>query len=101
MIAAVFAAAAAALAASPAPADLGRLNAAVLAPDAAAAARAARPPGVATTSLESRFAGGRAGGAVGFLCGRPGSLDERAAASPLGVDPHGRFLGARLSLSFR
>ena len=57
------------------------------------------PPGLAHTSLETRFARD-ATGAVGFLCGRGDSLDERAASSPLGSDPHGRFLGAKLSFAF-
>ena len=56
---------------------------------------------MARTSIDHRFEGKDASGAFGFLCGRPDSLDERAAGSALGADPHGRFLGARLSLAFR
>ncbi len=79
-------------------ADAQALNAAVLAPDRQAHDRP--PPGVAKTSIESRFEKG-ASGAIGFLCGRPDSLDERASSQPLGSDPQGRFLGARLSFAFR
>ena len=57
--------------------------------------------GMARTSFDGSLNRSGASGAFGFLCGRPDSLDDRAAASPLGSDPHGRFLGARLSLSFR
>jgi hypothetical protein len=64
-------------------------------------AGALKAQGVARTSVDRNFGGDRASGAFGFLCGRPESLDERAAASPYGADPHGRFLGAKLSLAFR
>ena len=57
--------------------------------------------GVARTSLDRTFDRDRASGAFGFLCGRPDSLDDRAAAGAYGSDPHGRFLGAKLSLAFR
>lgn len=51
--------------------------------------------GLAQTSIERRFAHDRASGAVGFLCGRD---EDHGASTPFGDDPHGRFVGARLSL---
>lgn len=79
--------------------DATALNAAVSARFSEAGAL--KGVGVARTSVDRSFGGDRASGAFGFLCGRPESLDERAAASPYGSDPHGRFLGAKLSLAFR
>ena len=73
-------------------------NAAVMTPDRQS--HALPQPGVAKTSLEGRFSE-RASGAIGFLCGRPDSLDERAASQPYGSDPQGKFLGARLAFAFR
>lgn len=67
-----------------------------------AAARAdgeLRLAGVARTSVERRFSR-RAAAEFGFLCGRPDSV-AGAGAAVLGRDPHGRFLGAKLSLAFR
>ena len=64
-------------------------------------AAALKGVGMARTSFDASLNRRGASGAFGFLCGRPDSLDDRAAASPYGSDPHGRFLGARLSLSFR
>ena len=84
---------------APPPASAAALNAAVSARFAEAGAGKAQ--GMARTSIDHRFEGKAASGAFGFLCGRPDSLDDRAAASALGADPHGRFLGARLSLAFR
>jgi hypothetical protein len=78
--------------------DAQALNAAVLAPDRQS--HELPRPGVAKTALDRRFEKG-ASGAIGFLCGRPDSLDGRAASQPLGSDPEGRFLGARLSFAFR
>ena len=75
------------------------LNAAVLAPDRQEHALPA--PGLARTSIDRRFDRDRASGAIGFLCGRPDSLDERAKSQAYGADPQGRFLGARLSFAFR
>ena len=98
------AAAVAALSAGPARAQTAQdLRAAVLpnAPPAEPApkdARAARQAGVAQTSIERRFAHDRAAGAVGFLCGRD---EDKGGPTAFGDDPHGRFLGARLSLAIR
>ena len=64
-------------------------------------AAALKGVGMARTSFDASLNRSGASGAFGFLCGRPDSLDDRAAARPYGSDPHGRFLGARLSLSFR
>jgi hypothetical protein len=75
------------------------LNAAVSARFGEAGAQKAQA--MARTSLDHQFDAKAASGAFGFLCGRPESLDNRAASSPYGSDPHGRFLGARLSLAFR
>ena len=75
------------------------LNAAVSARFSDAGAQKAQ--GMARTSVDHRFASKDASGAFGFLCGRPDSLDERAASSAYGSDPHGRFLGAKFSLAFR
>jgi hypothetical protein len=80
-------------------ADATALNAAVS--SRFSEAGALKGVGVARTSVDHRFEGKDASGAFGFLCGRPDSLDERAAAGAYGSDPHGRFLGARLSLAFR
>jgi hypothetical protein len=84
---------------SPIPASAAALNAAVSSRFSGAGAQKAQ--GMARTSLDHRFDAKDAAGAFGFLCGRPDSLDDRAAGSAYGSDPHGRFLGARLSLAFR
>ena len=75
------------------------LNAAVSARFGEAGAQ--KGVGLARTSVDRSFDHDRGSGALGFLCGRPDSLDERAASSAYGSDPHGRFLGAKLSLAFR
>jgi hypothetical protein len=76
------------------------LRAAVLpnTPPAARDAREARPAGIAQTSIERRFAHDKAAGSVGFLCGRD---EDKGGPTAFGDDPHGRFLGARLSLAIR
>jgi hypothetical protein len=79
-------------------ADVTALNAAVLAPDRQS--HVLPQAGIARTSIDHRFDRAGASGALGFLCGRPDSLDERARSQAFGSDPHGRFLGARLSLAF-
>jgi len=40
-------------------------------------------------------------GAFGFLCGLQPGHTESGAASAYGSDPHGRFVGAKLSIAFR
>ena len=56
----------------------------------------------AKTAIDHRF--GRRDdltGSLGFLCGlQPGHNDTGGAAA-YGVDPHGRFVGARFSIAFR
>ncbi len=65
-----------------------------------AGANALRAAGLARTSVERRFADEGAVGSVGFLCGLQPSHDFSGGASAYGVDPHGRFLGARFSRVF-
>jgi len=84
---------------SPIPQGAAALNAAVSTRFSDAGAQKAQ--GMARTSVDHRFAAKDASGAFGFLCGRPDSLDDRAASSAYGSDPHGRFLGAKFSLAFR
>jgi hypothetical protein len=64
-----------------------------------AQAAAMRQAGVARTSLDHQFARDGLTGSVGFLCGLQPRLDESSGAA-YGFDPHGRFLGARLSRAF-
>jgi len=40
-------------------------------------------------------------GSLGFLCGLQPGHDSGGGAGAYGVDPHGRFVGARLSIAFR
>lgn len=56
----------------------------------------------ARTAIDHRFAGqSNVTGSLGFLCGlQPGHNDTGGAAA-YGVDPHGRFVGARFSIAFR
>lgn len=61
---------------------------------------ALRAAGIARTSIDRRFNGDDATGSLGFLCGIQPSHDFSGAASAYGSDPHGRFLGARLSRAF-
>src|SRR5437879_4825181 len=56
----------------------------------------------AKTAVDRRF--GRRDdvtGSVGFLCGLQPGHNEAGGAAAYGVDPHGRFLGAKLSFAFR
>ena len=63
-------------------------------------AAALRAAGIARTSVDHRFASEDVEGSFGFLCGlQPGQTDHGAAAAH-GYDPQGRFLGAKLKLSF-
>jgi hypothetical protein len=56
----------------------------------------------ARTAVDHRFEGKtNATASLGFLCGlQPGHNDTGGAAA-YGVDPHGRFVGARFSIAFR
>jgi hypothetical protein len=56
--------------------------------------------GVAKTSLDHQF-DRNATGAVGFLCGIQPKADNHGAANAYGDDPHGRFLGMQLHMSFK
>jgi hypothetical protein len=69
-------------------------------PPRAAEDAALRRAGIVRTAIESRLTDDAAG-AVGFLCGREPGAGRTGAAAARGVDPSGRFLGARLSLAFR
>ncbi len=60
---------------------------------------ALREAGEARTSLDRRFAKDGVTGSLGFLCGLQPRLDEHSG-SAYGIDPHGRFLGAKLSRAF-
>jgi hypothetical protein len=55
----------------------------------------------AKTAVDHRFEGkSNATASLGFLCGlQPGHADTGGAAA-YGVDPHGRFVGARFSIAF-
>jgi hypothetical protein len=59
------------------------------------------PAGVAKTAVDHRFASGGVTGSAGFLCGLQAGPDNNGAASALGYDPSGRFVGAKLSIDFR
>lgn len=71
---------------------------------AAAPPLRSEPPrdiGMPRTAIERPFASGKFEGSLGFLCGlQPKSMTDGAAAA-YGVDPHGRFLGLKLHMSFR
>jgi hypothetical protein len=66
-----------------------------------AQANALRAAGLAQTAVDHRFARKDLVGSVGFLCGLQPGANSDGAASALGVDPQGRFLGAKLSYAFR
>ena len=56
----------------------------------------------AKTAIDHRF--GRRDdftGSLGFLCGLQPGHDDSGGAAAYGVDPHGRFVGAKFSLAFR
>jgi len=52
------------------------------------------------TSVDHRFPLERLTGSAGFLCDRAPGHNEQGGMSAYGYDPHGRFVGARLSLAF-
>ena len=91
------------------PATLAALNAAVRPPQAVeikptlatphAEAHAMKLAGIAKTSVERRADNATA--ALGFLCGIQDSAGRQGASAAFGSDPHGRFLGAKLSFAFR
>lgn len=56
----------------------------------------------ARTSVDHHFGKGDGGAtaSAGFLCGRQPGHGDSGAAAAYGVDPHGRFVGAKLSFAF-
>lgn len=65
------------------------------------AAHALKRAGIAQTAVDRRLAGDDLTGYLGFLCGIQPGADRNGAAAARGVDPSGRFVGAKLSLAFR
>ena len=63
-------------------------------------APAARIPGVARTAVDHRFERDVTG-SFGFLCGLQEGAEKTGAAAAHGVDPTGRFVGAKLRIAFR
>jgi hypothetical protein len=61
----------------------------------------ARIPGIARTAVDVRLAPRDLTGSMGFLCGIQPGADRSGIAAARGVDPTGRFVGAKLSLAFR
>jgi len=59
------------------------------------------PAGVVRTSVDHSFSPGKVSGSAGFVCGLQESLDHSGAREVTGSDPHGRFVGAKLSFAFR
>lgn len=66
-----------------------------------AEAHALKRAGIARTAVDRRLAGDELTGYLGFLCGIQPGADRNGAAAARGVDPSGRFVGAKLSLAFR
>jgi hypothetical protein len=64
-----------------------------------AGAHALKIAGIARTSVERRSDSATA--ALGFLCGLQDSAARIGSSAAFGSDPHGRFLGAKLSFAFR
>jgi hypothetical protein len=63
--------------------------------------RVDRIPGVAKTAVDHRFEKA-ATGSLGLLCGlQEGAEKAGGAAAARGVDPAGRFVGAKLRIAFR
>ena len=56
----------------------------------------------ARTAVDHRFSRRQdITGSIGFLCGLQPGHTESGGAGVYGSDPHGRFVGARLSFAFR
>lgn len=82
--------------------DLARSPAVKLTLDPKSAeAHAMKRAGIARTAVDRRLAGDDLMGYLGFLCGIQPGADRNGAAAARGVDPSGRFVGAKLSLAFR
>ena len=56
----------------------------------------------AKTSVDHHFGEGEGGPTVsaGVLCGRQPGHGDSGGAAAYGIDPHGRFVGAKLSFAF-
>lgn len=52
------------------------------------------------TAVDHRFAPKDVVGSLGFLCGREPGHNDTGSAAAFGSDPHGRFVGAKLSYAF-
>ena len=65
-----------------------------------AAAPPERPAGVAKTAIDHAF-DRKTTASVGFLCGLDERLDNAGGMGAYGTDPQGRFVGAKLHLTFR
>ena len=61
---------------------------------------ALRAAGIARTSVDHQFASRDVEGSLGFLCGLQSGQTAHGAAAIRGYDPQGRFVGAKLKLSF-
>jgi len=59
-----------------------------------------RPTGIARTSVERRLTSDGLIGSAGFLCGMQPGATSHGAMAARGVDPNGRFLGAKLRFGF-
>jgi hypothetical protein len=82
--------------------DLARTPAVKLSLDPKTAeAHALKRAGIARTAIDRRLSGDDVTGYLGFLCGIQPGADRNGAAAARGVDPSGRFVGAKLSLAFR
>lgn len=64
-------------------------------------AHALKRAGIARTAVDRKLSGDDLMGYLGFLCGIQPGADRNGAAAARGVDPSGRFVGAKLSLAFR
>ena len=82
--------------------DLARTPAVKLSLDPKSAeAHALKRAGIARTAVDRRLSGEDLTGYLGFLCGIQPGAERNGAAAARGVDPSGRFVGAKLSLAFR
>lgn len=54
----------------------------------------------ARTSVDHRFDKQGATASAGVLCGRMPGHGDNGGAAAYGIDPHGRFVGAKLSFAF-
>lgn len=64
---------------------------------------ALRAAGLARTAIDRRFSDSddkAVTGSLGFLCGLQPNPADKGAPAAYGVDPHGRFVGAKLAFAF-